>query len=152
MILCSRNYLLLILSVISCQAIAIDNNANSYNGVNFIHNQQATIQLRDPFTTSTLMYEVLGTQSSLNSNVYGFIPNLGNVKVPEMRLRAYISKDDQPPLAILEIKGKGRYMVREGDEINIDPANPRQAIRISKITRLSVTVETGTLGSIRVLR
>jgi len=43
-------------------------------------------------------------------------------------------------------------MVREGDEFNFDPSQPKNAIRVSKITQLSVTVETGTLGSIRVLR
>ena len=69
-----------------------------------------------------------------------------------MQLRGFIDKKNESPLALLEIEGSGTYMVREGDEINIDPSQPRQAIRISKITRLSVTVEAGTLGSIRILR
>jgi hypothetical protein len=43
-------------------------------------------------------------------------------------------------------------MVREGDEFNIDPSKPKNAVRISKITRLSITVETGMLGTIKVLR
>jgi hypothetical protein len=108
--------------------------------------------IRDPFTPSRLMYEVISTQSGVNSGAYGFIPSLQGGDVPKMKLRGYVSKDNESPVALLEIKGSGTFMVREGDEINIDPANPRQAIRISKITRLSVTVETGTLGSIRVLR
>jgi len=108
--------------------------------------------IRDPFTPSRLMYEVISTQSGVNSGAYGFIPSLQGGDVPKMKLRGYINKDKESPLALLEIQGAGTFMVREGDEINIDPANPRQAIRISKITRLSVTVETGTLGSIRVLR
>jgi hypothetical protein len=119
------------------------------NGYN-LSTQPDTI--RDPFTPSRLMYEVISTQSGVNSGAYGFIPSLQGGDVPKMKLRGYISKDEESPLALLEIQGAGTFMVREGDEINIDPANPRQAIRISKITRLSVTVETGTLGSIRVLR
>jgi hypothetical protein len=120
--------------------------------INFTREQPQSMQVRDPFTISPLMYELMGTQNNLNNSAFGFIPNLGNTKVPEMKLRAYIEKENEPPIALLEIKGAGSYMVREGDEINIDPSNPRQAIRISKITRLSITVETGTLGSIRILR
>jgi hypothetical protein len=97
------------------------------------------------------MYEVIGSQNGLQNGAYGFIPSLQGNKIPQMKLKGFIDKDDEP-LALLEIQGKGTFMVREGDEINIDPSNPRQAIRISKITRLSITVETGTLGSIRVLR
>jgi len=108
--------------------------------------------VRDPFTPSRLMYEIVGTQSGLANGAYGFVPSLQGVKIPKMKLRGFIDKEKDKPLALLEIQGSGTFMVREGDEINIDPSQPRQAIRISKITRLSVTVETGTLGSIRVLR
>lgn len=108
--------------------------------------------VRDPFTPSRLMYEIVGTQSGLANGAYGFVPSLQGVKIPKMKLRGFINKEKESPLALLEIQGAGTFMVREGDEINIDPSQPRQAIRISKITRLSVTVETGTLGSIRVLR
>jgi len=108
--------------------------------------------IRDPFTPSRLMYEIVGTQSGLANGAYGFVPSLQGAKIPKMKLRGFIDKEEEEPLALLEIQGAGTFMVREGDEINIDPSQPRQAIRISKITRLSVTVETGTLGSIRVLR
>jgi hypothetical protein len=139
---------LLIGLITSFSSLANDNRLsnNSFN----LSSQPDTI--RDPFTPSRLMYEVISTQSGVNSGAFGFIPSLQRNDVPKMKLRGYISKDNESPLALLEITGAGTFMVREGDEINIDPANPRQAIRISKITRLSVTVETGTLGSIRVLR
>ena len=55
-------------------------------------------------------------------------------------------------MALIQIGGKRIHMVREGDEINIDPTQPRNAIRITKISRLSLTVETGILGTVRVLR
>lgn len=120
------------------------------NGVSDSKPEQSTV--RDPFTPSRLMYEIVSSQSGLSSNTYGFIPNLQGINIPKMILRGYVDKENESPLALLEIEGSGTYMVREGDEINIDPSQPRQAIRISKITRLSVTVEAGTLGSIRILR
>jgi hypothetical protein len=146
----SARYILFLLSLtISVSHVSANEVLLQRNGYN-LSVQPDTI--RDPFTPSRLMYEVISTQSGVNSGAYGFIPSLQGGDVPKMKLRGYVSKDNESPVALLEIKGSGTFMVREGDEINIDPANPRQAIRISKITRLSVTVETGTLGSIRVLR
>jgi Tfp pilus assembly protein PilP len=131
-------------------AVAMDVQFSQYEQQNLNTFPQQNL-VRDPFTPSRLMYEVIGSQNGLQNGAYGFIPSLQGNKIPQMKLKGFIDKDDEP-LALLEIQGKGTFMVREGDEINIDPSNPRQAIRISKITRLSITVETGTLGSIRVLR
>jgi len=139
-------FLVLVFNTSTLSAADVLFQRNGYN----VSTQPDTI--RDPFTPSRLMYEVISTQSGVNSGAFGFIPSLQGGDIPKMKLRGFISKDKKNPLALLEIKGAGTFMVREGDEINIDPSNPRQAIRISKITRLSVTVETGTLGSIRVLR
>ena len=68
------------------------------------------------------------------------------------RLRGFVTQDKNDAVALLEVAGVRTFLVREGDEVNIDPSQPNSAIRITKITRLSVTVETGTLGSIRVQR
>ncbi len=111
--------------------------------------------IRDPFTPSALMYEQAGTVANIDSEAFGFRPALDDVdiKIPQMRLRGFVTPEGaQEQLALLEITGSGVYMVREGDEINIDPRQPANAIRISEISRLSVTIETGTLGRIRVLR
>lgn len=110
--------------------------------------------IRDPFTPSRLMFEQAGAEGAVDYDVYGFRPNeSGDIKIPSMRLRGFITPEGaQEQLALLEIKGSGVYMVREGDEINIDPRQPANAIRISEISRLSITIETGTLGRIRVLR
>lgn len=111
--------------------------------------------IRDPFSPSRLMYEQAGAMSNTDADAFGFRPSVDNVdiKIPQMRLRGFITPEGtQDQLALLEIKGSGVYMVREGDEINIDPRQPANAIRISEISRLSVTIETGTLGRIRVLR
>jgi hypothetical protein len=102
---------------------------------------------RDPFTPSLLMYEQLGKQTQP-----GFIPSQGQGNIPRMKLLGLITQNKDQYLALLEIQGIGTFMVREGDEFNIDPAHPKSAIRISKITRLSVTVETGRMGRIQVLR
>lgn len=109
-------------------------------------------QIRDPFTPSALMYDAAGTQAGSGGKSYGFMPSGDGVKIPEMKLRGLLNQAGDKFIALLEVKGFGTFMVREGDEFTIDPSQPKNAIRVDKITRLSVTVETGMLGSIRVLR
>jgi len=110
--------------------------------------------IRDPFTPSPLMYQQAGTTTNISADAFGFRPTENpNFKIPTMHLRGFVTESGtEEKLALLEITGSGIYMVREGDEINIDPRQPASAIRISEISRLSVTIETGTLGRIRVLR
>lgn len=107
-------------------------------------------EIRDPFTPSRLMFDAAGARSG--NSVYGFVPSIEGMHIPKMKLRGLIHKNGNEFIALLEIGDVGTFMVREGDEFNIDPSHPQNAIRIEKITRLSVTVETGMLGSIRVLR
>lgn len=106
--------------------------------------------IRDPFTPSQLMFDAAGAHSG--NGAYGFMPSSQGMQIPKMKLRGLIHQNDNEFIALLEIGDVGTFMVREGDEFNIDPSHPQNAIRIEKITRLSVTVETGKLGSIRVLR
>lgn len=112
--------------------------------------------LRDPFSLPA------GSNGAVSGNAgsvllqqggSGFLRGTTEVALPPLRFRGYIQgQGSAPSMALLEL-GQGRvHMVRVGDEINIDPANPRQAIRITRITRLSITVETGTLGQMKVLR
>lgn len=108
--------------------------------------------LHDPFTPSTLMYERARMQGGKMRGAYGFIPSPENTSIPRITLRGLLNKSAGEFIALLEVQGMGTFMVREGDEFNINPSQPENAIRISKITRLSVTVEAGHLGSIRVLR
>lgn len=117
--------------------------------------QESQTFIRDPFSPSRLIYEQAGAMSNVGNEVFGFRPSTEdvNIQIPTMRLRGFITPEgSEEELALLEISGSGVYMVREGDEINIDPRQPANAIRISEISRLSVTIETGTLGRIRVLR
>jgi hypothetical protein len=108
--------------------------------------------VRDPFTPSALMYETAGAQSGMLSGAYGFVPTGEGMHIPKMKLLGLLNQEKDDYIALLDVAGVGTFMVREGDEFNIDPSKPKNAVRISKITRLSVTVETGMLGTIKVLR
>ena len=113
------------------------------------------IIMRDPFSEPQASQRndkngILG--GLVNSFGQGFRRTPGEVKVPKLLFKGYIDRGDSSPMALLQIAGNRVHLVKEGDEINVDPANPRQAIRITKISRLSITVETGTLGQMKVLR
>lgn len=104
-------------------------------------------EIRDPFTPSFLMFDTVGQQV----DAAGFM-RLANEAVPKMRLIGFVNQDNNDPIALLGVAGSRTFLVREGDEININPAQPLSVIRITKINRQSITVETGRLGSIRVQR
>ena len=107
--------------------------------------------IRDPFTPSDLMFNVASKTSGISAN--GFMRSPIDSVIPRMRLRGFIDQDKKEPIALLEVAGARTYLVREGDDININPSLPNSVIRITKITRNSITVETGSiLGSIRVQR
>lgn len=118
-----------------------------------IEQQYPAVQsMRDPFTPSSLMFDTLTLQGSASGAPgYGFMRSPSNTELPSMRLRGYVEREDNP-VALLEVDNKRTYLVREGDEINIDPSVPNSAIRVTKISRFSITVEAGMLGSIRVQR
>lgn len=106
--------------------------------------------MRDPFSPSQAMFDALNNRPA-GQGQFGFMRNQGAQTIPKMRLKGFIDKGENS-IALLEIVGAGTYMVREGDEINVDPRQPYNAIRISEINRLSITVESGFLGAIKVLR
>lgn len=113
------------------------------------------IVMRDPFSEPQTNQRN-GKQGLLeglvNSFGQGFRRTPGGANVPKLQFKGYIDRGDSKPMALLQIAGSRVHLVKEGDEINVDPSNPRQAIRITKISRLSITVETGTLGQMKVLR
>jgi len=112
----------------------------------------ATGNLRDPFTPSTTMFDAMSFGSASNQNGYGFMRSPANSDLPKMRLRGFIEKEGDDPIALLEVANARTFLVKVGDEINIDPSVPNSAIRVTKISRFSITVEAGMLGSIRVQR
>jgi hypothetical protein len=117
---------------------------------------RASLLLRDPFSDPQIAFNGQGSafnQGSSGGFGVGFQRGRGDFKVPELIFKGYIeSKEDKAPMALIQIGNNKVHMVREGDEINVDPSQPRNAIRITKINRLSITVETGILGTMRVLR
>ncbi len=142
-------YLAYLLYIIPLTGYAVGQNISILNQQNSVKPQE----YRDPFTPSGLMFEIRSKQfAATGVDAYGFMRTPNSAAVPQMRLRGFVTQDEKDPVALLEIAGARTFLVREGDEINIDPSRPSNAIRITKITRLSVTVETGTLGSIRVQR
>lgn len=133
----------------------ISNNIPQFNIPNFGAANKAGSELstiRDPFNLSS----PVGTQRSGGFNFgSSFLPNTNTSKVPELKLRGVIypqSKKLEDLLALLEIDKKEVYMVRVGDEISYDPRNPNAAIKIINISRLTVTVQAGSLGNVLVVR
>lgn len=113
-----------------------------------------TIVMRDPFSEPQSVQQVDGEESGILS-VFGsgFRRTPDSVTVPKLLFKGYVDRGKtEAPMALIQVAGNRVHMVKEGDEINIDPANPRHAIRITKISRLSITVEAGTLGQMKVLR
>lgn len=148
---------LAILSIICLIPLTLNANQNyalhANNAVNDQQQYEAIRSIRDPFTPSSLMFDTMSLKGSASgADGYGFMRSPSNANLPKMRLRGYIGKKNDKPVALLEVDGSRTYIIHEGDEINIDPSTPNSAIRITKITRFSVTVEAGMLGSIRVQR
>jgi hypothetical protein len=134
--------------------VSLNANTAQSNHVMYAQQQYEAAQaIRDPFTPSSLMFDAISHQGNGSGAAgYGFMRSPSKVNLPKMRLRGYVGQSDDKPVALLEVAGARTYIIHEGDEINIDPAIPNSAIRVTKITRFSVTVEAGMLGSIRVQR
>jgi hypothetical protein len=141
--------LLFIIGLTSLAPLKV-NATKTHKTLNAQQQYEAIRSIRDPFTPSSLMFDTMSIKGSADG--YGFMRSTSNADLPKMRLRGYIGKSDDKPVALLEVDGNRTYVIHEGDEINIDPSTPNSAIRITKITRFSVTVEAGMLGSIRVQR
>lgn len=136
-----------LLSILPLISFAAEQTNNSY----FQRNTNVTPQtIRDPFTPSGLMFEVASQSAAINNKGFASAPD--NAPIPRMRLRGFIDQGKDSPIALLEVAGGRTYLVHEGDDININPSQPNSVIRITKITRQSITVEAGLLGSIRVQR
>ncbi|MFT6351832.1 hypothetical protein [Neptuniibacter pectenicola] len=122
---------------------------------NTVHAAEVLV-MRDPFSAPQTLQntdEAGGVNGLLNAFGRGFRSTPDDVKVPALLFKGYVDRGaNLPPMALIQIAGSRVHMVKEGDEINIDPTNPRHAIRITKISRLSLTIEAGTLGQMKVLR
>ncbi|MFT6088269.1 MAG: hypothetical protein ACJA11_003545 [Glaciecola sp.] len=106
--------------------------------------------LRDPFTATKKMVEQASVENGTSTDFQ--ISSLVQT-LPKLSLRGIIMQAQKSsPLALLDIAGNGVHMVRIGDEISFNAADPKQVLKIQSITRLSVTVEIGTLGDLIIVR
>ena len=72
-------------------------------------------------------------------------------EIPPMYLRGLIKGDDGDIVALLEIE-KAIHIVRAGDTVGLNDLGINTVIRIKKINRLNVIVETGTMGQLIIVR
>jgi Tfp pilus assembly protein PilP len=111
---------------------------------------------RDPFAIPSILLQSLANERSekerkLSASAFAF-SNSSLHSVPTIKLKGVVHHPGNPsPLAIVHLNNE-TYMVREGDEVGFNPAEPSQIIKIKKINRLSVLVEVGTLGALVIVR
>jgi len=80
-----------------------------------------------------------------------FYPGQKNDEVPPMHLRGLIQGTDGNLVALLEIE-KAIHIVRAGDTVGLNDLGRNTVIRIKKINRLNIIVETGTVGQLIIVR
>lgn len=76
----------------------------------------------------------------------------GSFKVPNMKLRGMVLRQDGGKAALLEVQGLGTHVVREGDTISINAAIANAVVRVKRIERMQVEVEAGSMRQIIIVR
>nr|WP_305908869.1 hypothetical protein [Methylomarinum sp. Ch1-1]MDP4521732.1 hypothetical protein [Methylomarinum sp. Ch1-1] len=99
-------YWVLCASLLVYQAASANGSANDHYSPR--PGQTEAQWVRDPFTPSRQMYEIVGTQSGMARGAYGFVPSLEAERIPQMKLRGLINPDDKEFIALLEVKGWAR--------------------------------------------
>lgn len=108
--------------------------------------------LRDPFTTSGMMYEEMGRQS-VSGVGRGFIPAQGMDNVPKMKLKGIINDHlKRGATALLEVEGAGVFLVRSGDEIGLQGIGRNQVLKVVKVDALRVEVQAGQINQVIIVR
>lgn len=110
---------------------------------------------RDPFAVPSKLQKV--STGGLQQLQFVPTPAVAKKKIPKMRLRGVMRSSDAQPggegvAALLDIKGSGVYVVREGDTIGLHDLGLDTVMKIVKVDALSVVVETGTLGQLIIVR
>lgn len=72
--------------------------------------------------------------------------------MPKMKLRGHLQGANQEVLALLEINGDSVHIVREGDTVGLHEFGYDSVVRVKKIDRLHLVVESGTLGQLIIVR
>lgn len=107
---------------------------------------------RDPFTTSMLMYQVMGQQSTSGAG-RSFVPSLNADGVPKMKLKGIINNGPKMnATALLDVEGAGVFLVRSGDEIGLQGIGRNQVLKIVKVDALKVEVQAGQINQVIIVR
>jgi hypothetical protein len=112
--------------------------------------QKATSIPRDPFSLSPQLLQDLSTNRS--TGVSQFQQQNSGV-MPRLKLKGIVRDEaTNESFALLDVGGQDVHLVRVGDEISFNPADPKQVIKIMKIAPSNLIVEVGTLGDLILVR
>lgn len=127
----------------------------SLNGISapaaqLLEQEKAASTPRDPFSLSPQLMQDLSIDRGRGFSQ--FQPQNSRV-MPRLKLKGIVrdEKTDES-LALLDVGGQDVHLVRVGDEISFNPADPKQVIKIMKISPSNLIVEVGTLGDLIMVR
>ncbi|WDP92777.1 MAG: hypothetical protein HUN04_24870 [Desulfobacter sp.] len=112
---------------------------------------------RDPFGASEKLRRAkegpLQPAARPRPERFGFKPRAEQPKeMPKMKLKGHLKGRNGEVVALLEIKGGDVYIVREGDTVGLHDLGIDSVIRIQEISRRHLVVESGTLGTVIIVR
>lgn len=110
--------------------------------------------MRNPFaaTDKLRQMEALPREGMASGDVT-FVPGTRvQEKIPKLRLRGHLQGLNGEVLALLEIGGGDTYIVREGDTVGLHDLGIDSVIRVQKISRLHLVVESGSLNQMIIVR
>lgn len=112
--------------------------------------QSAASTPRDPFSLSPQLMQDLSIDRT--RGVSQFQPQDSRV-MPRLKLKGIVrDQRTNESLALLDVGGQDVHLVRVGDEISFNSADPKQVIKIMKIAPSNLIVEVGTLGDLIMVR
>jgi len=128
---------------------------SSHEPVTLIDSIAYPYGIRDPFAIPSLLLQTLAIER--DNKMQGSMSSSSSVKtslltMPEIKLKGVMHQQhNADPLAVILLNNE-TYMVREGDEIGFNIAEPSQVIKIKRIKRLSLLIEVRTLGQMVIVR
>jgi len=109
---------------------------------------------RNPFAPSARML-LLKDQPTAAASMAAeseFTPVKQPEKMPKMRLRGHLQGQNGEVVALLELVGGDVYIVREGDTVGLHDFGIDSVVRVQKISRLHLVVESGSLNQKIIVR
>jgi hypothetical protein len=109
------------------------------------------LQQRDPFSeTPELIQEKF--KPTIRKKKQVFTPQTETTKLPKMFLRGHLTGPGGEVVALLQIDDGEVHIVREDDTIGLHDFGVDTVLRIKKISRLHLVVESGSLGQLIIVR